>query len=219
MKKYSLAIFDLDGTLLDTLEDLKDSLNHSLEQYGFPKRTKEEIRSFVGNGRRKLVERSLPPNASGAEIEKVLDEFNSYYQLHCLDKTAPYEGIVKLLRALHQQGMRLAVISNKGDCAVQDLCAQLFKNQFDIVMGERDGIRKKPAPDSVDEVLNQLGITRENAIYIGDSEVDILTAKNAQMDACIVTWGFRDIEYLKSQGAPLLVSSTEELYNILIPTL
>lgn len=216
VKKYSLAIFDLDGTLLDTLEDLADSLNHALEQCGFPKRTKEEVRSFVGNGRRKLIERSLPADTTTAEINKVFAAFDSYYQVHCLDKTKPYEGIVQLLHDLRKKDMKLAVISNKGDCAVQDLCEQIFKGQFDIVMGERDGMRKKPAPDSVDEVLHRLAIPRENAIYIGDSEVDILTAGNAHMDACIVTWGFRDMEYLKAQGASLFASSAEELYSVLV---
>lgn len=215
MKKYSLAIFDLDGTLLDTLEDLADSLNHTLEQCGFPKRTKEEIRSFVGNGLRKLVERSLPASASEADAERVFDEFNSYYQIHCLDKTAPYDGIVQLLTDLRKQGMQLAVSSNKGDLAVQDLCTQLLHNQFDMVMGEREGIPKKPAPDSINEILRCLGVMRESAIYIGDSEVDILTAKNAGLDACIVTWGFRDKEYLQAQGASLLASSTNELYHLL----
>lgn len=215
MKKYTLAIFDLDGTVLDTLEDLADSLNHALEQYGFPKRTKKEVRSYVGNGLRKLVERSLPAGTSEATAEQVFDEFNSYYQIHCLDKTAPYDGIVQLLTDLRRQGMLLAVNSNKGDTAVQELCAQLFHNQFDVVMGEREGIPKKPAPDSVNEILRCLGVTRESAIYIGDSEVDILTAKNAGLDACIVTWGFRDKEYLQAQGAPLLASSTKELYQIL----
>lgn len=156
VKKYALAIFDLDGTLLDTLDDLADSLNYALEQCGFSKRTKEEVRSFVGNGRRKLVERSVPADTSAADVEKVLGKFNSHYQIHCLDKTAPYDGIIQLLSDLRKQGLRLAVISNKGDLAVQDLCRQLFNNQFDIVMGERDGIPKKPAPDSVNEILTRL---------------------------------------------------------------
>lgn len=218
-KKYSLAIFDLDGTLLDTLEDLADSLNHALEQCGFPQKTKEEVRSFVGNGRRRLIERSVPKDTAASEIDKIFAAFDSYYQIHCMDKTKPYEGIIRLLDSLRKQGFKLAVISNKGDGAVQDLCSRIFKDRFDIVMGEREGIRKKPAPDSVNEVLTRLGIPKEAAIYIGDSEVDILTAKNAGMDACIVTWGFRDAAYLKEQGAPLLASSTEELYRILAPIL
>ena len=209
--KYKLVIFDLDGTLLDTLEDLADSTNYALRTCGMPERSIDEVCRFVGNGIHKLIERAVPEETDTAEIEKVFSEFKSYYAVHCNDKTKAYDGILKLLYDLRQNSVRLAVVSNKADFGVQTLCRQYFDGLLDIAVGERDGIRRKPAPDSVNEVLRVLGIDRKNAVYVGDSDVDIETARNAGMDCISVTWGFRDADFLKAHGAQVLVNTPEEL--------
>lgn len=217
--KYKLAIFDMDGTILNTLEDLTDSVNASLEQYGLPKRTEEEVCSFVGNGIHKLIERAVPAQTSEERIEEVYHTFAAYYKLHCADKTKPYEGISKLLADLRQQGIRTAVVSNKADFAVQDLCRKYFDGLFDAAVGEKPGVRCKPAPDSVNTVLKQLQLPPEAAVYIGDSEVDIETANNAGMKCISVGWGFRDAKWLQEQGAKMLVSEVGSLREELLQQL
>ncbi len=209
--KYQLVIFDLDGTILDTLDDLADSTNVALQMHGFPVRTREEIRAFVGNGILNLMQKAVPTGTTEAKVKEVLADFKKYYGEHCADKTKPYDGIKELLQELRESGYQTAVVSNKADFAVQDLCEQYFKGMFDYVVGEREGVRKKPAPDSVNEVLKQLGVEKNKAVYVGDSEVDVQTAENAQMDAVIVTWGFRDEEYLKERRAKVLVDTVDEL--------
>ena len=211
-----LAIFDLDGTILNTLEDLADSLNAALKAYGFPERTLEEVRCFVGNGIRRLIERGVPAGTPEEEIVRVHERFTAHYKVHCADKTRPYPGINDLLKNLRQAGCRTAVVSNKADYAVQELCEQYFPGVFDAAVGERAGILKKPAPDSVNEVLRRLNVTKENAVYIGDSEVDIATARNAQMRSILVDWGFRDRSFLVEQGAETIVSSPEEIERLLM---
>ena len=211
-----LAIFDLDGTILNTLEDLADSLNAALKAYGFPERTLEEVRCFVGNGIRRLIERGVPAGTPEEEIVRVHERFTAPYKVHCADKTRPYPGINDLLKNLRQAGCRTAVVSNKADYAVQELCEQYFPGVFDAAVGERAGILKKPAPDSVNEVLRRLKVTKEHAVYIGDSEVDIATARNAQMRSILVDWGFRDRSFLVEQGAETIVSSPEEIERLLM---
>lgn len=215
-QRIRLAIFDMDGTILDTLEDLQDSLNYALEKMGYPLRTYEEVRSFVGNGIRKLIERAVPQNTSPDEIEETFAIFMPYYQEHCADKTRPYAGIVELLTKLKAAGMITAVVSNKAHAAVLDLCEQYFPGLFDMAVGEQEGMAKKPAPDSVNYVLEQLGIEKEEAVYIGDSEVDIATALNSELTPYVVTWGFRDEDFLRSKGAEIIVSTTEELCTLLL---
>ena len=214
--KYTLAIFDLDGTILNTLEDLADSLNAALEQSGYPGRTLEEVRCFVGNGIRKLIERGVPEGTDETAVSQVHKDFTEYYKVHCADKTRPYEGILDLLTGLKKAGCKLAVVSNKADYGVQELCRRYFDGMFDIAVGEREGVLKKPAPDSVNEVLRRLRVRREDAVYIGDSEVDIETAANAGMDHIIVDWGFRKAEFLKKRGAKVMVSRPEEIENICV---
>lgn len=214
--KYKLAIFDLDGTILDTLEDLADSLNYALKEAGYPERTLEEVRCFVGNGMLMLVKRALPADADEEVAQSVLAGLKAHYKIHCADKTKPYEGILKLLQVLKDAGYKLAVVSNKADYAVQILCEQYFKDIFDLTVGEREGVCKKPAPDAVNAVLGALQVPRENAVYIGDSEVDIKTAQNADMDSVLVSWGFREAAFLRQQGAKTLVNSTQELQNQLL---
>ena len=205
--KYQLAIFDLDGTLLDTLEDLADSANYIMHSFGHPERTISEIRSFVGNGIRKLIERSAPKDTPVEEVDRMLEQFKVYYGEHCADKTKPYDGIIELLQKLQKQGIKLAVVSNKADYAVKALCEQYFCGYFDEAVGEREGIARKPAPDTVYEVLKNLQIDKSQAVYIGDSEVDVQTAKNAEMDCIAVDWGFRDVDVLKAAGAEVIVST------------
>lgn len=212
--KYMIAIFDLDGTILNTLEDLSDSTNYALKTYGYPERTMDEVRQFVGNGIRKLMERAVPEGTPVEEIDRVHETFTAHYKVHCADKTRPYDGIMELLQNLKKDGCKLAVVSNKADYGVQELCKQYFDGVFDFAVGEREGIRKKPAPDSVNEVLKTLGCSRDRAVYIGDSDVDIQTAANAQMDHIIVEWGFRDVQFLISQGAKVLVEKPEEILEI-----
>lgn len=213
---YKLAIFDLDGTILDTLEDLADAVNYALGEHGYPGRTIEEVRRFVGNGIRKLIERAVPAGLEKEEIDKVHETFSAYYQQHCADKTRPYEGILPLLKRLRAAGCLTAVVSNKADAAVQPLCRRYYDGLFDYAVGERAGIRRKPDPDSVQEVLRRLQVKAEDAVYIGDSEVDIRTAENAGLDSIIVTWGFRDRTYLESQGGRRFVDRPEEIEDIVL---
>jgi len=207
--KYQLAIFDLDGTLLDTLEDLADSTNYVMHSFGYPERTLAEVRSFVGNGIRKLLERSAPNGTSPEEIDRMFAQFKEHYGAHCADKTKPYDGIMDLLHKLQEQGIKLAVVSNKADYAVKALCEQYFPGVFDEAVGERVGIARKPAPDTVNEVLKNLQIDKSQAVYIGDSEVDVQTARNAEMDCIAVDWGFREASVLKEAGAEIIVSTPE----------
>ena len=209
--KYQLAIFDLDGTLLNTLDDLADSVNHVMDEFGFPGRSLTEVRSFVGNGIKKLIERSAPADTSAEEIERMFEQFKVYYGAHCADKTKPYDGIMELLTDLKKQDVKLAVVSNKADYAVKALCEQYFPGFFNEAVGERVGIARKPAPDTVNEVLKILQIDKAQAVYIGDSEVDVQTAQNAGMDCIAVDWGFRDTEVLKEAGVETIVSTPKDL--------
>lgn len=213
--KYELVIFDLDGTILDTLEDLADSMNYALAKHGYMTRTLEEVRSFVGNGLLMLTRRAIAPETDEAMIQTVLAEQKAYYKEHCADKTKPYEGIIALLEELKANGCKMAVVSNKADYAVQILCEQYFPGLFHMAVGEKENVRKKPAPDAVNAVLQELKTDREKAVYVGDSEVDIETAANAQMSAVLVDWGFRDEAFLRERGANMLVSTVEQLKNAL----
>jgi len=210
-KKYSLVIFDLDGTILDTLEDLTDCLNHTLLEFGFPQRRLDEVRSFVGDGIRKLIERAAPKNTESEIIDKVFISFKEYYKDHFAVKTRPYDGIPELLMELRKSKVRTAVVSNKADFAVKALCEKYFPGMFDTAVGEREGIARKPVPDSVNAVLAELGVSRQNAVYVGDSDVDIATAANAEMDCISVAWGFRDEAFLRERGAECLVYTVDEL--------
>lgn len=211
MSRYKLAIFDMDGTILDTLEDLADSVNYALEACGMPKRSIEEVRKFVGNGIRKLIERAVAHGADEEQINQVFDTFNNYYKDHCAIKTKAYDGIVEVISELRKAGIKTAVVSNKADYGVQSLCESYFKGLFDFAVGEREGVRRKPYPDSVLAVLDRFEISRENAVYIGDSEVDYETSVNAEVDSIMVTWGFRDEDFIRSKGARVFVNKPHEL--------
>ena len=213
---YRLVIFDMDGTILDTLEDLTDSVNAALRQFGFLMRSKEEVCCFVGNGIYKLIERAVPKGTALEKIDEVHKVFKEYYREHCAEKTKPYSGIYELLEELRKAGCKTAVVSNKADFAVQELCRKYFDGLFDVAVGEREGILRKPAPDSVLEVLKQLNIEKGDAVYIGDSEVDIETACNAEMDEIAVTWGFRKREFLEEKGAKRIVDKPKEIAEIVL---
>ena len=214
-EELKLVIFDLDGTILDTLEDLADSVNYALSVHGYPTRTIEEIRSFVGNGLLMLVRLALEPETEETIVQEVLATQKAYYKEHCADKTKPYDGVLELLAELKEDGYKMAVVSNKADYAVQILCEQYFKGLFDLTVGERENVRKKPAPDAVNMVLEALETDRKNAVYVGDSEVDIKTANNADMNAILVSWGFRDEAVLREQGAKVIVKTMQELKTLL----
>lgn len=215
MMKYKLVIFDLDGTLLDTLNDLADSTNHALQAFGLPQRSVDEVRHFVGNGIHKLIERAVPADCSGETVEQVFAEFKAWYAVHCNDKTRAYDGIMELLSSLRREGVRTAVVSNKADFGVQTLCKTYFSGLLDVAVGQRDGIRIKPYADSVDEVLRLLKVDRQTAVYVGDSDVDIDTAKNARLDCISVTWGFRSRQFLLDHGAQVLADTPEALRSCL----
>ncbi len=214
-KKYKAVIFDLDGTLLNTLEDLKDSVNYALKRYDMPKRSLEDIRHFVGNGVEKLVERAVPEGTEKEAGEKVFAAFKEYYTLHCNDKTGPYPGISSLLADLKERGFQMAVVSNKLQEGVDALNEQYFKKYFSVAIGAREGIRKKPAPDTVLEALRILNISGQEAVYVGDSEVDIATAANARMDCITVAWGFRTRKEQEDAGATVFVEKPEDIISLL----
>ncbi len=214
--RYKLAVFDMDGTILNTLEDLADSTNYALKANGLPERTIDEVRRFVGNGIRLLIERAVPTDTDKKLTDKVFDTFKEYYKTHCAVKTRPYDGIKDVLLELRKAGCLTAVVSNKADFAVQDLCKDYFDNLFDFAIGEREGIKKKPAPDSVFEVLSKLNVEKDNAVYIGDSDVDFATSVNAGMDVIMVGWGFRDEEFLREKGAKRVIKQPSEILDIIL---
>lgn len=211
--KKKLVIFDLDGTILDTLQDLADSTNYALVYHGFPERSVDEVRRFVGNGIGNLIKRAVPEHTPEDVTDAVLSTFKLHYGEHCADTTRPYEGILPLLSKLKEEGIQTAVVSNKADFAVQELCDRYFSGCFDFVVGEREGIRRKPSPDSVNEVLKKLQKTAEESVYIGDSDVDVDTAVNAGMDMIGVSWGFRGREFLIEHGAKKIVDIPEEIWE------
>ncbi len=201
MKQYSTYIFDLDGTLLNTLGDLSASCNYALKTMGFPTRTLDEVRRFVGNGVAKLIERAVPEDTSAELTAETLDVFRRHYLDHGLDTTCPYDGIPEMLAELKRKGKRIAVVSNKFNDATRQLCAHFFPDTVEVAIGETSTIRKKPAPDTVIEAMRQLGVTAEDAVYIGDSDVDVMTARNSGMPCISVLWGFRDKNFLIESGA------------------
>lgn len=213
--QYEAVIFDLDGTLLDTLQDLTDAVNFALKKNGKPLRSIDEIRSFVGNGIAKLVERAVPQETSLQEREKILAAFREYYGKHCRDKTVPYAGIEEVLLDFKKHGVKMAVVSNKADFAVQELIPRYFPGLITVAKGENEaaGISKKPAPDMVEAALKELGCKKEGAVYVGDSDVDLMTANNVGIPCIAVSWGFRGAEFLKKNGADKIANEPKELFK------
>lgn len=208
------VIFDLDGTLLNTLDDLADGVNAALEYMKFPKRTLEEVRCFVGNGMRMLVNRAVPVGTSDEMTESTFKYFCEYYFAHCNEKTAPYNGIMQMLTELVKLNYKLAVVSNKRIEAVKELCRKYF-GMITVMSGDQPGMRRKPAADGIENVLRQLNSEKSSAVYVGDSEVDVLTAENAGIDCISVTWGFRTERELLDNGAANLISHPNELLELL----
>ncbi len=208
---YNTYIFDLDGTLLSTLGDLAASCNYALRTNSMPERTVDEVRRFVGNGVKKLMERAIPGGLDNDKFDKTYADFRQHYMQHNLDTTKPYDGVMEMLEELRKRGKKVAVVSNKFYAATQELCRHFFGDLVPVAIGEREDIRKKPAPDTVLEAMRQLGVTAERAVYIGDSDVDIDTARNSGMPCISVLWGFRDKEFLLEHGATTLVSTPEEI--------
>lgn len=205
------VIFDLDGTLLNTLDDLADSVNAALRKNGLPGRTTDEVRRFVGNGVLNLMRRAIPNGEDNPKFEQTYADFREYYAQHCTDKTAPYPGIMALLAELSAQGYKLAVVSNKFDAAVKKLNEQYFAGLIPVAIGEKETVRKKPAPDSVFAAMEELQSDAAHSIYVGDSDVDIETAKNAGIPCISVTWGFRDRAFLQEHGARLYADAAEQI--------
>ena len=219
---YSAYIFDLDGTLLDTLGDLAASVNYALRTHGMPEHSVDDVRRFVGNGVRKLMERAIPEGAGNPLFDEAFTAFRQHYMAHSLDTTRPYEGIPETLAALKARGCHLAVVSNKMMAATQELCHHFFPDTIEVAIGEDEaaGIRRKPAPDTVFAALDSFQIPRPlrgedrggvSAVYVGDSDVDILTARNAGIPCISVLWGFRDRDFLQRNGAETFISTPSEL--------
>ncbi len=213
MKKA--IIFDLDGTLLYTLEDLADAMNYTLREFNMPERTIDDVRRFVGNGIKKLIKRAAAPGTSEEVIDKMFECYKAYYDVHCLDKTRVYDGILEELEVLQKKGYMLGIVSNKVDSAVKELNEQFFKEYTTTAIGERQGVRRKPAPDTVFTALSELGISAKEAIYVGDSDVDIETAANSGLPCISVLWGFRDKSFLIEHGAVHFAEKPADLTEII----
>lgn len=209
---FDTYIFDLDGTLLSTLGDLAASCNYALRTNGMPEHSIDDVRRFVGNGVKKLMERAIPNGLSNPLFDKTYADFREHYMHHNLDTTKPYPGVMEMLENLRNHGKKIAVVSNKFYAATQALCRHFFGDLVDVAIGEREGIRKKPAPDTVNEALRQMNVTREKAVYIGDSDVDVMTAKNSDMPCISVLWGFRDYDFLVQHDATIFISSPLQLF-------
>ena len=216
-RRYDTVVFDLDGTLLDTLADLTDSVNAVMRQFRIPEHTMDDVRRFVGNGIRKLIERAIPQGSENPDYEAIYRSFTEYYGEHCMEKTRPYPGIIELLDWLQKEGCKVAIVSNKADFAVKRLNQIYFENRILVAIGEREGVRKKPAPDTVFQALQELGADKEHAVYIGDSDVDIDTARNCGIDEIAVDWGFRSRKFLLDHGAApeRIASSADDVKRLL----
>lgn len=212
---YKTVIFDLDGTLLNTLTDLASAVNFALKSFGFPSRTVEEVRSFIGNGVKKLMERSTPDGTSEKVNAECLDCFRGYYLQHMADTTAPYEGMAQLIEALKSKGIKTAVVSNKLHSAVTELCEDYFKG-IDEAVGVSEESERKPNPVNVFRVMEHMALSQGECIYVGDSEVDVMTAHNAGLKCIGVTWGFRDEAELKKAGADFIAHTANDVLKLVI---
>ena len=213
--KNRYIIFDMDGTLLDSLTDLQNTLNYCFRKEGFPERTYQEVRTFVGNGLRTLIERAVPQGTPDEKTDEILEIFKPHYMEHCMDYTAPYAGIMDMLAKLKDAGYKMAIVSNKADAALKHLSEHFFGEFIDVAVGERAGMNKKPAPDLVYLAMEEIGATKDNTVYIGDSEVDYQTAMNSGLKCISVLWGFRDRDLLEGYGADCFASSPQDVVKML----
>lgn len=216
MNQIKAVLFDLDGTLLNTLDDLAAAVNAALTAHGMPRRTVDEVRRFVGNGVAKLIERAVPTGTDAATQQEVFDTFRAYYAEHNLDATAPYDGILPTLARLRDAGIALAVVSNKLEEATAALCRHFFSDLIAVAVGDVPDRPRKPAPDGTLAALARLGVTPDEAIFVGDSDVDVLTATNAGLPCIGVTWGFRDADSLRAAGAIYLVDTPTQLVSVIL---
>ncbi len=216
MKPIRAVLFDLDGTLLNTLDDLAAAVNVALDAHGMPRRTLAEIRRFLGHGVANLIARSVPEGTDEATTAQVLDTFRSYYVEHSLDVTAPYDGIPSVLERLKAAGIAMAVVSNKLEGATTELCRHFFGEDIAVVIGDVPDRPRKPAPDGTLEALRRLGVSADEAIFVGDADSDVLTARNAGLSCVSVTWGFRDPDVLLAAGATVLVDTPEQLADYIL---
>lgn len=214
--KFDTIIFDLDGTLLDTLDDLTAGVNYCMKKYGCPLHSRESVRNMVGNGVYSLLERALPDGIKTPFYENCVIEFQEYYKKHMLDRTRPFSGINSMLSILKARNYKLAVVSNKFDAAVKQLCQDFFSRYITTAIGESPDIAKKPAPDTLLKAIEELGSAKDSCIYVGDSEVDIKTAANTGIPCISVNWGFKDTSFLQQHHASVIVSSPDELLNEII---
>lgn len=215
MKKFETVIFDLDGTLLDTLEDLADAVNYALRTMEMPERTIKEVQSFVGNGVKRLMELSVPDGFANPKFAEAFEKFKAYYGVHCNDKTRVYDGVLPLLKELKAEGYALAIVSNKLDGAVKELAEIYFEGVVPVAIGEKEGVLRKPAPDTVYKALEELHMPAESAVYVGDSDVDLMTAKNAGLPCISVLWGFRSETFLREHGAERFARTPQEVKRFL----
>ena len=213
---YKAVLFDLDGTVMNTIEALHDSVNSSLSHFGMPEISLEDTMHFLGNGARRLIEQAVPEGTGNDLLEKVLEYYVNYYQAHCMIKTAPYDGVIDLMKRLADAGKRQVIISNKPDGATREIAERFFSGLTDFVIGEKAGLRRKPWPDMVDAAVERLGLSKEECVLIGDSEVDIATGKNAAVDCISVLWGFRDRKTLEDAGASVFAELPAELGDLII---
>lgn len=215
MAKYKAVIFDMDGTVLDTLEDLTDTLNHALLKNNMPLHTLDEVRGFVGNGLRVMLERAVPAGTDEETMTLVFNAFKEHYKIHCNDKTHPYDGIKELMKELKAYGIKMAIVSNKVDSAVKDLSKIYFDDLVDVAIGEKTGIARKPAPDMVYEAMRILDVEKSDAVYVGDSDVDYNTAVNSGLPCISVLWGFKTKEFLESLGATCFAEKPSDIKTII----
>lgn len=210
--KFETILFDMDGTILDTLDDLTGSCNYAMRQMGYPEHTRDEVRTFINNGARRLVGAAMPANTTEADLDKTLEIFQAHYREHLAEKTQPYPGILELLDTLNQRGIVCAVVSNKFDVAVKKLSKQYFGDRLAVSVGEHEaeGIRRKPWPDTVFEALRILGKPTETALYVGDTDVDLATARNAGLPCLSVSWGFKSRSFLEDAGAVVIADCVED---------
>ena len=215
---YKLAVFDMDGTILNSIDDLADSCNHALAEFGYPAHEASEYFYFCGNGARMLVKRAMPESEreDDAQVDRVLATYSEWYNAHSAIKTAPYPGLVETLKRLKQNGVSLAVVSNKPDAATRSLAGLYFDGLFDVVFGQREGVPIKPAPDAVFEAMELLGVSPAETAYFGDSGVDISTGKNAGVFTTGVLWGFRPKSELESAGADRTIERPEEIADVVL---
>ena len=214
--RYKAVLFDMDGTVLDTLDDLADSVNRSLREFGLPEVSRFQVGQSLGNGAKYLIRHCLPEGSDEALCEQVLAFYKPWYDAHCRIKTKPYDGILQLMEALRADGIHQAIISNKPDSAVQELAEAFFSGLMDVVIGESPAVKRKPSPDTVLAAASQMGLMASDCVYIGDTEVDLETARNAGMDCIPVSWGFRTEEQLRAAGAEEIIRSPEDLKKKLL---